>query len=82
MSNDVDPNPKADSAQQRGNKMNSRGPSPSQKRPDTTSVPEPYDRVQRADEKQRNRDLERKSRIVEPGLTEYLQMNSNAEHHG
>jgi hypothetical protein len=82
MSNDVDPNPKADSSQQRGNKMNSRGPNPSQKRPDTTSVPEPYDRVQRADEKQRNRDLERKSRIVEPGLTEYIQVNSNAEHHG
>jgi hypothetical protein len=82
MSNDVDPNSKPDPAQQGGNKMNSTRPNPSKKGPDLVSMSKPYDRVQRADERQGNCELERKSRIVESGLTEYMKMNSNAEHHG
>jgi len=82
MGNDVDANSEPDSGHQGGNKMNSGGPTPSQTFPRATSVPESNDCVQRADEKQGNCELERKSRIVESGLTEYMKMNSNAEHHG
>lgn len=82
MSNDVDPNSKRDSAEQGCNKMNSSGPTSSETLPDAASVPESNDCVQGADEKQGSRDLERKSRIVESGLTDHMELNSNAEHHG
>jgi hypothetical protein len=82
MSNDVDPNSKPDSVRQGGNKMNSSEPNPSELYPDAISMSEPYYWVQRTDGRQGNRDLERKSRTVESGLPEYMQVNSNAEHHG
>jgi len=49
MGNDVNSNPKADSASQGGNKMNSPRPNPSKKGPDMGSMSEPYDRVLRTD---------------------------------
>jgi hypothetical protein len=49
MSNDVDPNSKPDPAHQSGNKMNSTTPNPSELCPNTMSMSEPYDCVQRTD---------------------------------
>ena len=81
-SSDVDRDFKGDSGQLDGNRVNSLGLSLSPKPPDTAPVPESNHCVRRADQGQGNRDLERKSRIVETNLREGTQMNSNAKHHG
>lgn len=51
MSSDIELNSKPDSSQQSGKKMNSTRPNPSKTSPGMAAMSEPYDRVQRADEK-------------------------------